>query len=242
MPVPAPATAELIKGVPVYSTGVTGELLTPTGAALLTTLASVFGPMPAMRIEKIGYGAGSADLEIPNLLRIAVGDAEDESGANKSDSILLMETNIDDMNPQLYEHLMERLFKQGALDVYLTPVQMKKNRPGTLLSIACLPDQKETLAAIVFEETTTIGLRWRFENRIIASREIHPIDTDYGPIRVKVSQYGGRVVNVSPEYADCREAAIQNNMALKKVMEEVRRVAFRQLQPATHPSYQKPAL
>ncbi len=229
LPVPAPATAELIKGVPAYSTGVQGELLTPTGAALLTTLATAFGPMPAMRVETIGYGAGSADIEIPNLLRIMVGEAEDERGTNEHDSILLMETNIDDMNPQLYEHLMEKLFQQGALDVNLTPVQMKKNRPGILLSIACSPDMKERLAAIVFEETTTIGLRWRTENRITASRKIYQIDTDYGPIRVKVSQYGGQTVNVSPEYADCKRVADQKKVALKKVMESVRRAALKQL-------------
>lgn len=230
LPVPAPATAELIKGFPVYSTGVAGELLTPTGAAMLTTLATDFGPMPAMRIEKIGYGAGSADFKIPNFLRMIVGETQEENDTDSDKSIILMETNIDDMNPQLYEHLMGRLFEQGALDVYLTPVQMKKNRPGTLLSIACPPDMKERLAAIVFEEATTIGLRWRVENRIVASRQIHQIDTDYGPIRVKVSQFGGRVVTVSPEYDDCKRVANQKKVALKKVMEDVRRAAFSQFE------------
>ena len=229
LPVPAPATAELVKDKPVYSTGVRGELLTPTGAAILTTLSSGFGPMPAMTVRHIGYGAGTADPGIPNLLRVAIGDARDDTGDYEVEQTVLMETNIDDMNPQMYDYLIGRLLAEGALDVFLTSVQMKKNRPGTLLSVICLPDSVGKFSDILMRETTTIGLRWRVENRIMAQRQIRRIDTVHGPIHIKLARSNGRVINLTPEYDDCKRAALEKNIPLKNVMDDVRSEAFRQL-------------
>jgi uncharacterized protein (TIGR00299 family) protein len=229
LPVPAPATAELIKGRPVYSTGVVGELLTPTGAAILTTLAAGFGPMPAMTVGQIGYGAGTADPGIPNLLRVAIGEARDDIGDYVVEQTVLIETNIDDMNPQLYDHLIGRLLNEGALDVFLTAVQMKKNRPGTLLSVICRSEAVGLLADLLMQETTTIGLRWRVENRIMASREIRCIDTVHGPVDVKLARRAGRIINLTPEYDDCKRLALAKKIPLKKVIEDVRLAALEQL-------------
>ena len=230
LPVPAPATAELIKGRPAYSTGVAGELLTPTGAAILTTLASGFGPMPAMTVGQVGYGAGTADPGIPNLLRVAIGEARDEVGDYAVEQTVLIETNIDDMNPQLYDHLMGRLLNEGALDVFLTAVQMKKNRPGTLLSVICRSDAVGTLADILMQETTTIGLRWRVENRIMAAREIRRIETVHGPVAVKLARSNGRIINLTPEYDDCKRLALEKGLPLKKVLDDVRTAALGEVQ------------
>ena len=230
LPVPAPATAELIKGAPVYSTGVQGELLTPTGAAILTTLSSGFGPMPDMTVERIGYGAGTADRGIPNLLRVAIGQARDDTRAYDVEQTALIETNIDDMNPQMYDYLIGLLLDKGALDVFLTPVQMKKNRPGTLLSVICQPDKVGKFADMLMNETTTIGLRWRVENRIKAKRQIEEIDTRHGPIHIKLALNGDRVINLTPEYDDCKRVARNKNIPLKKVMDDVRSAALEQLQ------------
>ncbi len=227
LPVPAPATAELIKGKPVYSTGAAGELLTPTGAAMLTTLSSGFGPMPAMCIGQIGYGAGRQDPETPNLLRVCIGEAGIEAGDCDTQQTVLIETTIDDMNPQLYDYLMDRLLDAGALDVFLSPVQMKKNRPGTLLSVICRPDAVGRFAKIVLQETTTIGLRWRFENRILARRQVAKIDTRHGPIHVKLAMADGRIINLTPEYEDCKQVALEKGIPLKKVIDEVRWEALR---------------
>ena len=168
LPVPAPATMELIKEKPIYSTGVKGELLTPTGAAILTTLSAGFGPMPAMTVEKIGYGAGTSDPAIPNLLRIAIGDARDELEDYHMERVAVGETSIDDMDPQMGGSLIEKILDMGALDVFLSPLQMKKDRPGTLLTVICLPEMVGDLSDLLLKETTTIGLRWRVDNRIKA--------------------------------------------------------------------------
>ena len=229
LPVPAPATAELIRGKPVYSTGAEGELLTPTGAAILTTLASNFGPMPAMTVREIGYGAGHSDPGIPNLLRVSIGDARDDFGDYEVEQTVLMETNIDDMNPQVYDYLIELLLSQGALDVFLTSAQMKKNRPGTLLSVICSPDSVGRFSDILMKESTTIGLRWRSENRIKARREILELDTRYGPIHVKIAKNQGRIINLTPEYDECKKVALEKKVPLKKVMDDVRSDAFEKL-------------
>ncbi len=226
LPVPAPATAELIQDIPVYSTGVRGELLTPTGAAILTTLASGFGPMPAMTLLRTGYGAGTADPGIPNLLRLSVGEVGAAAGDLAVEQAAVLETNIDDMNPQLYDYLIDQLLGQGALDVMLTPIQMKKNRPGTLLSVICPPDAVGRVSDLLLKETTTIGLRWRVENRICAQREIQRIDTDYGSIRVKVARNNGHLINLQPEYDDCKRAALEKKIPLKTVMDETRSAAM----------------
>ncbi len=229
LPVPAPATAELVKGKPVYSTGVAGELLTPTGAAILTTLSSGFGPMPAMTVEHLGYGAGTADPGIPNLLRVSIGEARDDTGDYQVEQTVVIETNIDDMNPQMYDYLIGLLLDQGALDVYLTQVQMKKNRPGTLLSVICLPDAVGRFSDILMKETTTIGLRWRVDNRIKSRRLIKEINTSYGPIHIKLAQNNGRIINLTPEYDDCKRVALEKKIPLKKVMDDVRVEALSKL-------------
>jgi len=222
LPVPAPATAELIRGKPVYSTGVKGELLTPTGAAILTTLAAEFGPMPSMTLETAGYGAGNADIAIPNLLRIAIGNTAEEVKGLESERVAVIETGIDDMNPQIYDYLIEKMLQMGVLDVFLVPLQMKKNRPGTLLTVLCGMEMVEQITDFLISETTTIGLRWRIDHRMKAHREIRTVKTPYGDIRLKVAKIGERTVNVSPEYEDCKRVALEKNIHLKKVMEAAR--------------------
>jgi uncharacterized protein (TIGR00299 family) protein len=218
LPVPAPATAELIKGLPVYSTGVTGELLTPTGAAILTTLASDFGPMPAMKIGTIGYGAGTTEPSIPNLLRVVIGEAAHEVAEYDMEQAAVIETNIDDMTPQIYDHLIQRLLQMGVLDVFLTRIQMKKNRPGTLVTVICPPDMVGDVADMLMRETTTIGLRWRVDNRIKAQRAIKEIRTTYGTVRIKIARAGDKIINIAPEYEDCKRLALERNVPLKDVM------------------------
>jgi pyridinium-3,5-bisthiocarboxylic acid mononucleotide nickel chelatase len=228
LPVPAPATAELIKGKPVYSTGVAGELLTPTGAAILTTIAQ-FDPLPAMTLERTGYGAGHLDLPIPNLLRVFIGktskaaDKQDEpAGDYETEVVGAIETGIDDMNPQIYDHIMDRMLEKGALDVILQPVQMKKNRPAIMLTVICPVDKVNEFADLIMRETTTIGLRWRLENRIKAQRRIIEVQTEYGVIRCKVAAAGKEIINISPEYEDCRRAAAKTKIPLKHIMEAAR--------------------
>ncbi len=223
LPVPAPATAELIKEKPVYSTGIEGELLTPTGAAILTTLASAFGYMPAMRIEKIGYGAGRSDPAIPNLLRLYVGELpDDEIKGYETEQTAVIETSIDDMNPQIYEYIIERVLDMGAMDIFLSPLQMKKNRPGTLITVICSPDDVGKFSDFLIRETTTIGLRWRIDNRIKAKRVIKNIQTKYGIIHFKVFEVGDQFVNITPEYEDCKRISVEKNIPLKEVIDEAR--------------------
>jgi len=226
LPVPAPATAELIKGKPAYSTGVQGELLTPTGAAILTTLSADFGPMPAMTVTQVGYGAGTSDPEIPNLLRMIVGESAENVYGYQVERIAVLETNIDDMNPQIYDYLMEKFFGMGALDVFLVPIQMKKNRPGTLVSVICPVERVGEFSDAVLKETTSIGLRWRIDNRIKAERTIEEIRTKYGPVKVKVAHVNGTVINISPEYDDCKRLAATNRVPLKDVMQEAKIVGM----------------
>jgi uncharacterized protein (TIGR00299 family) protein len=216
LPLPAPATVELLQGVPVLSRDVEGELVTPTGAAILTTLARGFGPLPAMTVEGIGYGAGQKDFPFPNLLRLLVGTTSATLDA-RMETLTLLEANIDDLNPEFYGHLMERLFAAGALDVYLTPVQMKKNRPGVVLSVVCPPAQAEALAALIFAETTTIGLRRQEVQRWALARERVEVETPYGTVGVKVARLGGKAMTASPEYEDCRRLALESGVPLKEV-------------------------
>jgi pyridinium-3,5-bisthiocarboxylic acid mononucleotide nickel chelatase len=229
LPVPAPATAELVRGKPVYSSGVKGELLTPTAAAILTTLAVDFGPMPLMTVETVGYGAGNADPPIPNLLRVFIGASPDEAGDYAYDRVAVIETNIDDMNPQIYDYLGEKMLAMGARDVFLVPMHMKKNRPGTLLSVICAPERVGEFADFLLRETTTIGLRWRMDNRIKAVRSFAEVQTELGPVTCKVAEAGGRIVNVAPEYEDCKRLALEKDVPLKDVMELARVAASRLL-------------
>ncbi len=218
LPAPAPATLELIKGLPSYSSGMYGELLTPTGAAILSTLCSGFGPAPEMKITSIGYGAGKMELETPNVLRLIIGEAEDSPGLKSSEPVAVMETNIDDMSPEIYDFVFEKAFNNGALDMSLTNIQMKKNRPGVQLQIICPVSVAQSLAELIFRETTSIGLRWRIENRMVADRKIDEVRTCFGVLRVKIAYRNGKIVNISPEYEDCRKLAVKNNVSIKQVM------------------------
>jgi hypothetical protein len=217
LPVPAPATAELLRGVPVYGRDVEAELVTPTGAALLTTLATGYGAAPPMRVEQIGYGAGTRDLSLPNLLRISIGEALEGSEGYEHDDATLIETNIDDMNPQFYGHVTEALFARGALDVFVTPIQMKHNRPGAQLSVLVAQDQLEAILETLFAETTAIGVRTSLTHRWKLPRENLAVQTPYGRIAVKVASRGGQVVNLSVEYRDCQQAAAQHRVPVKEV-------------------------
>ena len=218
LPSPAPATLELMKGLPTYSTGMHGELLTPTGAAILSTLASDFGPMPDFRIMSVGYGSGKSDFDFPNVVRLVIGESPEINEIQYSEPVAVMETNIDDMSPQIYDHVFDKALKNGALDICLTTMQMKKNRPGIQLQIICPVSHLSSMAELIFGETTSIGLRWRIENRIVANRTIESIETEYGKSRVKVAYWNGEVVNVAAEYEDCKKLAAATNVSIKQVM------------------------
>jgi uncharacterized protein (TIGR00299 family) protein len=215
-PVPAPATLTLLAGVPIYSSGVDMELVTPTGALLVTEYASRFGPIPAMRVDRVGYGAGDRELPgSPNVLRLLVGEVGEV--ARGEERILSIECEIDDMNPQIFGVVMDRLYGAGALEVFYTSVQMKKNRPGTLLTIIGRPEQREALSAIVFRETTTIGLRYQEMDRECLDRESVRLDTPVGPVRFKVARRQGEVVNAAPEFDDCARLAAERGLSVKEV-------------------------
>jgi pyridinium-3,5-bisthiocarboxylic acid mononucleotide nickel chelatase len=220
LPVPAPATAELLRGVPIYSSGAEGELVTPTGAALVMELASEFGPMPRMMVERIGYGAGSKDYAShPNLARLFVGESADAAAPEAGEEIVsVIEANVDDMSPQLYGYLAEKALAAGALDVTCASVQMKKNRPGLLLTVLAKPEARDALADLLFRETTTIGVRIYEARRIVLARERVTVETPYGPVRIKVARRGGKVVNAAPEFDDCRRLAEEKSVPLKEVM------------------------
>lgn len=214
MPVPAPATMELLKGVPVYSTDVKGELVTPTGAAVIMSIAADFGGMPQMRVEKVGYGAGKSDFEHPNLLRIVIGEAAEDYD---SDVITVVETNIDDMNPEYYWHIVEKMLENGALDAYLTNIIMKKGRPAVKLSVICVPENTDRLAEMIFRETTTFGVRIYETRRKKLLVEKKDVATKYGTVGIKIGKSKSGIVTISPEYRDCKKIADENNVALRDV-------------------------
>ncbi len=222
LPVPSPATAVLMKGVPVRMSRVEAELVTPTGAGILRGVHAHFAPMPGMRMERIGYGAGTADFAgTPNMLRVIVGESGD---AYERDSVYVVETNIDDMSPQVFDYLFERLFKVGALDVYVTPIQMKKSRPAFQLSVLAEEPLLDKIGAAIFEETTSIGLRCYRVDRVKLSRKIVSVRTKYGRIKVKIGLGPGRIRIVSPEYEDCVAIAKKMKVPLKVVYDEAKRV------------------
>jgi uncharacterized protein (TIGR00299 family) protein len=223
LPVPAPATAELLKGIPVYSTGVEGELVTPTGAALVAALASGFGPLPPMKVEKIGYGAGEKDFAShPNIARLFVGEqieaVKGQPGLPGDDLVSVIEANVDDMNPQLYGYVLEQALAAGALDVTCSSAQMKKNRPGLTISILCEPDKSDALSQLLFEQTTTIGVRIYEARRKVLEREHVTVETPYGAVQVKVARREGKVVNATPEFDDCQRLAAEKSVPLKRVI------------------------
>ena len=222
LPVPAPATAELLRGAPTYSNGIERELVTPTGAAIVTTMASQFGPQPAMIVAAIGHGAGSADLiEQPNVLRLFVGEtAALRTDGPPDEDMIVLETNIDDMNPQVYGYFAERAMEAGALDVFSTAVQMKKNRPGQLVTVLCEPAKRELLSGLLFRETTTLGIRQSSVKRRTLQRESITVETPLGAIRMKVARLDGQVLNIAPEYDDCKRVAEERGVPLKQVLAE----------------------
>ena len=224
LPVPAPATANLLQGKPTYSNGVQRELVTPTGAAIVATLCESFGPQPPMSVSAIGYGAGAADLEgQPNVLRLMVGEAAEKTMPGYDQEITIIEANLDDMNPQIYGYFQEKALAAGALDVFTTPVQMKKNRPGTLLTVLCQPADAQALMALIFAETTTFGVRTHSAQRLVLPRESVKVTTSFGEVRIKLSRVNGRILHVSPEYEDCRKLAEEKNVPLHRVINEALR-------------------
>ncbi len=216
-PVPPPAVAELLKDAPVYSSDIKGELVTPTGAAVISTVCGGFGPLPRMRIERTGYGAGGREYQnFPNVLRLMLGESE-ASDAPTDERLFVVETNIDDMSPQVYGYVMEEALRRGALDCYLTPVQMKKNRPGTLLSVLCRPVDRDRLCQFLLAETTTLGVRFYEVMRRALGRETVKVETEFGEINVKVAQLGGALTKGMPEYEECRAAAEKFGVPLLEV-------------------------
>ncbi len=224
-PVPAPATVELLKGAPVYSSGIEAELVTPTGAAIVRTLVSRFAAFPAMKIEKAGYGAGSRDFKgHANVVRLTVGEAAAGKSHAPEETITVLEATLDDLNPQVFGYVMERALAEGALDVFGTPVQMKKNRPGMILTILSRPEDAQRLAKLIFAETTTLGIRIRPEQRQVLLRRFVTVPTPWGDVRLKVASLNGSISNYAPEFEDCRRLAREHHVPLKTVMQEAVRI------------------
>ncbi|MBP6823442.1 MAG: nickel pincer cofactor biosynthesis protein LarC, partial [Acidobacteria bacterium] len=218
-PVPGPATAELLKGLPVYSKDIEGELVTPTGAAIIATLASGYGNLPTMKIERVGYGAGTRSYpKFPNVLRAVIGETEDSASDTTPTTVTVIEANIDDLSPQVFGHLMEKALAAGALDVFYTPVQMKKNRPGVLMTLLCNQPDRVRMTDLIFSETTTLGVRYRDEQREILRREHLAVETEFGSIKMKIARAeDGRLVNYAPEFEDCRTAAELHQVPIRQV-------------------------
>jgi uncharacterized protein (TIGR00299 family) protein len=243
-PVPAPATADLLRGLPTYSAHVQKELVTPTGAALIRALDPTFGPQPGMRVEKIGYGAGTRNTkDFPNVVRLSVGEASEtnasQSSRHSNDSpnvlphnrtshtkshhetevVTVLETALDDLSPQVLAYVAETALASGALDVMLTPVIMKKGRPGTLLTILCNPSDSDSLEQFILRETSTLGVRIRQDRRSCLDRSHTTVSTAYGDIRIKIGSLAGEVLNAAPEFEDCRAAAVHHRVAVKQVQQ-----------------------
>ena len=223
-PVPGPATTELLRGVPIYSKDIEGELVTPTGAAIISSFAASYGNLPAMKIERVGYGAGTRSYpNFPNVLRAVIGEMAGSAGVSPATdltptTVTVIEANIDDLSPQVFGHLMEKALADGALDVFYTPVQMKKNRPGVLVTLLCRPEDRQRMSDMLFSETTTLGIRYRHEQREILQREFVTVETEYGSIKMKIARAdGGRLVNYAPEFEDCRLAAGLHQIPIREV-------------------------
>ena len=220
-PVPAPATAELLTGVPVYATEIEGELVTPTGAAIITELAEFFGPMPTLEIGQVGYGAGDKEFAQPNVLRVFLGKSHSAFDA-EADEVCVIETNIDDMNPQLYETVFEKVLSAGALDVFTSNILMKKNRPAVKLSVLCQPGDESRLAEVLLVETSSLGVRVRYESRQKLRRESLTVQTSLGQVRFKLGMLAGEQVKASPEYEDCKKIAAATGLPVRVVIERLK--------------------
>jgi pyridinium-3,5-bisthiocarboxylic acid mononucleotide nickel chelatase len=243
-PVPPPAVAELLRGAPVYSTEIEGELMTPTGAAIIATVCDEFGVLPEMKIERAAYGAGTRDYkDFPNVLRLMMGEIEPPKRKNaerenekiafginenqkpktENRTLVLIETNLDDLSPQILGFVMERAFETGALDCWFTPIQMKKNRPATMISILCETEKREVLTEMLFRETSTLGVRAREVERICLPREFAKVETKYGEVEVKIAKLDGKIVNAKPEFDQLKKIAERENLPLREVEAEVLR-------------------
>jgi len=239
LPIPAPATAELLKGLPLRSLNVEGELVTPTGASLVATLAGYFGPLPAMNIFSIGYGLGSNDYGMPNFTRVFIGQemttaVPENAPKEPVQEISLLQTSIDDLSPEILGYTVEKLFAQGALDVFVTPIIMKKSRPGSLLTVLCLPEKEKILLKIIFAETTTLGVRLRREKRFFLPRQEISVPTEYGSVRVKIAGLGDEDSSerqISPEYEDCRRVALARNVPVKIIYQSALSAARKKFNP-----------
>ncbi len=227
IPLPAPATMGLLKGLPVRKTEIKAELITPTGAALLAELVEDFSPPPEMKIEAVGYGAGTRDLPIPNLLRVMIGETA-ETGNQSREQLILLESNLDDLNPEIYPFVMESLFNAGALDVCLVPVQMKKNRPGTQIQVLVMVQKAEDMREILFRETSTLGIRQTQVDRYSLPRNILEVSTSFGIVRIKVAGEGTKFQKASPEYEDCQKLARENDIPLQQVYQEAVKAYYEQ--------------
>jgi pyridinium-3,5-bisthiocarboxylic acid mononucleotide nickel chelatase len=234
-PIPAPATLELLKDAPVYSSGPQKELVTPTGAAIVKTLATRFASFPGMKVTGTGYGAGTRDFSgYPNVLRLTLGETQVEAHASAEEAIAVLEASIDDLNPQVFGYVMDRALAEGALDAYGTPLQMKKNRPGMLLTVLAKPSDAERLAKLMFAETSTLGVRIRQEQRRALGRRWVTVQTRWGEVRMKVASLNGSITNYAPEYEDCRKIAGEQHLPLKSVMQEAIRVYLAGAEPHQH--------
>jgi uncharacterized protein (TIGR00299 family) protein len=245
IPLPAPATLALLtqgaatgEGIPLVGVDLEVELVTPTGAVILSSLATAFGPIPPMTLAAVGYGAGGRDLPIPNVLRLLVGERATPDGAI-TETLTSLETNVDDLNPEIYDYVMARLFDAGALDVFLSPIQMKKNRPATLVRVLCQPADADALMAILFAETSTLGVRQQLVTRHCLARRAHTVETPYGSVRVKVASLGDGQVKAAPEYEDCRRLAEASGVPLREVYRAAE-AATEALENAVFPSRESP--
>jgi TIGR00299 family protein len=231
-PIPPPAVAEILSGIPIYSTEIEGELITPTGAAIISTVCDSYGSIPELTVEKVSYGAGSREYQgFPNTLRLILGESVDrspklrvfsaDSENQTTDDLLLVETNIDDLSPQILGYVMERAFDLGALDCWFTPIQMKKNRPATLVSILCETNKKEAVRSLLYSETSTLGLRITGVTRDCLARDVIKIQTESGSVDVKIARFNGKIINAKPEYEQVREIAERTNRPLREIELEV---------------------
>ena len=228
LPIPAPAVMELLRGAPIYSRNVSVELVTPTGAAILAALVEGFGEIPLMRIEHVGYGAGSARLDFPNVVRVVVGEADPSANAaaeTVQGSELVLETNVDDLNPELYAYVLERLFAAGAQDAWLTPIVMKKGRPAVTISVLASPSREEAIRQVLFRETGTLGIRSSAVDKQVLEREWVEVATRNGLVRVKIGRLEGNTVTVAPEFEDCVKVAREAGVPAREVYEEATRLA-----------------
>ncbi len=225
IPLPAPATVALLKGVPIVGSQLMVETVTPTGAVILTSLASGFGPIPEMNLRSIGYGAGGRDLPIPNVLRVLIGEQNKPLGC-KVETLIMLETNIDDLNPEIYAYVMEKLFAEGALDVFMAPIQMKKNRPATQFSVLCREKDAAKIREILFMETSTLGIRETTIRRHSLERNTQKVETPWGEVNIKIAHLPNGELKVAPEYEDCRRLAQQHDIALMNVYNSIIKAAL----------------